>query len=121
MLGARTENVSAGNAAERASEAATCKAAESGLFTNPQESRSSHLGQLADGREAGASSVSPICKAYSDGFSKALWGLDELHRKHSVASNFFLCFIGSRVKTFIYFYGTHGLGDFFIMKNKILE
>lgn len=25
----------------------------------------------------------------------------------------FICFIGSRVKTLIYFYGTHGLGDFF--------
>lgn len=34
----------------------------------------------------------------------------------------FICFIGSRVKTFIYFYGTHGLGDFFlIIKNEILE
>lgn len=56
-----------------------------------------------------------------DWSSKPLCGLEELHRKHSVASNFFLCFIGSRVRTFIYFYGTHGLGDFFIIKNKILE
>lgn len=27
----------------------------------------------------------------------------------------FICFIGSRVKTFIYFYGTHGLGVFFLL------
>lgn len=35
----------------------------------------------------------------------------------------FICFIGSQVKTFVYFYGTHGLGDFFfiIIKNEILE
>lgn len=33
----------------------------------------------------------------------------------------FIYFIGSRGKTFIYFYGTHGLGDFFyIIKNEIL-
>lgn len=78
----------------------------------------------AAGRRAGdlvLPQFPPSAKHTKVWFSKALCGLDELHRKHSVASNFSLCFIGSRVKTFIYFYGTHGLGDFFIIKNKILE
>lgn len=31
----------------------------------------------------------------------------------------FICFIGSRGETFINFYGTHGLGDYFLLLLKM--
>lgn len=45
-------------------------------------------------------------------------GPDERHREQTWLPAF-VCFVGSRVKTFIYFYEAHGLGDFFFLILKI--
>jgi hypothetical protein len=69
----------------------------------------------------GASSPSPPPhKAYKDLFSKSLDGLMSYTESIRWLPNF-ICFIGSGVKTFIYFYRTYGLGEFLLLKMKFLR
>ena len=113
---------------ELAGWAGTCHATESGLFSNSLENCSSRIEQPAGNfwkvtlrdsdwllpqfppfaKHEMTESPSP-CIAWMSYTVSIMW------------LPTFICFIGSRVKTLIYFYGTHGLGDFFIIKNEILE
>lgn len=101
-----------------------CHTTGSGLFSNAPKSCSSKLKQLAgyfprhmdlvlpqfppSAKHKMNSSPRP-CMAWMSYRESIMW------------LPTFICFIGSWVKTFIYFYGTHGLGDFLLLKVKFLR
>lgn len=102
---------------------------ESGLFSNSQDSCSSKLEHLAGNLLTVAprdmNLVFPQFPPSAKHKMIASPSLSMARMSYTESIMWlptFFCFIGSRVKTFIYFYGTHGLRVFIIIiKNKILE